>query len=110
MNRLVDDLLSLSRVEAEERVRPTAPVDARCAGGRQRCAALMPLAERAGVTLRTEMPQEAVRVIGDADQLRQVLGNLIENAIKYAGRGALVTISLEPPSHSARLRGRRRCG
>lgn len=86
MNRLVDDLLSLSRVETEERVRPTELqrlpdlVDSVCLN-------LKPLAEGAQVEFNVQGQGDLPLVRGDADQLMQVFTNLIENAIKY-GRGS----------------------
>ncbi|MFD1342527.1 ATP-binding protein [Litorisediminicola beolgyonensis] len=103
MNRLVSDLLSLSRVEAEERMRPTDRLDL---GEKVRSVlgGLQPLAEAAAVTLARDLPEAPVEIRGDTDQLRQVLVNLVENGIKYAGRGATVTVAIEPPAHRARLR------
>ncbi len=101
MNRLVNDLLSLSQVETEERIRPTELQDlgALCASV---CHSMRPLAEEGGVTL-TILPPDAPlpRVLGDADQLRQVFTNLVENAIKYGRDGGRVelrfaTLSRDP--------------
>lgn len=86
MNRLVSDLLSLSRVEGEERVRPQHKIDI-AAQISMTIERLRPLAEAQNMTLSIEGIEEAVMIPGDADQLGQVLSNLIENAIKY-GRKA----------------------
>lgn len=84
MHRLVEDLLSLSRVEADERRRPTAPVDLRpiliSVTG-----LLQPSAGERGVTIAFDDPGRLPLVPGDADQLRQVFANLLENAVKYGG-------------------------
>ena len=94
MERLVRDLLSLSRVEGEERVRPTARVDiARIVGSVQRT--LAPLAQEAGVQLKQIGPAENVMIPGDEDQLRQIFTNLIENAVKYGGQGGMVEVNVE---------------
>ncbi|MEQ6248071.1 ATP-binding protein [Sulfitobacter sp. HNIBRBA3233] len=93
MNRLVGDLLSLSRVEAQERVRPTDKVDLK-AVLTSTLRNLNPLAVETDVTLRPQIPDDPVTVPGDADQLQQVLTNLIENAIKYGGEGKTVHITL----------------
>ncbi|MFA5538178.1 MAG: ATP-binding protein [Gemmobacter sp.] len=93
MNRLVADLLSLSRVEAEERVRPMGRVDL-VALTRATVATLRPLATAAGVGIEVEAPEGKLEVRADADQLTQVLNNLIENAVKYGHSGGKVEISL----------------
>ncbi|MGJ8605222.1 MAG: sensor histidine kinase [Marivita sp.] len=104
MNRLVSDLLSLSRVEAEERVRPVDPVDLGAVMQQTRHS-LAQLASEAGIELDVYVPDSPVIVPGDADQIRQVLTNLVENAIKYSGRGSFVRLSLGVPDYETRLRG-----
>ncbi|MBR9836920.1 MAG: two-component sensor histidine kinase [Rhodobacteraceae bacterium] len=104
MERLVGDLLSLSRVEADERVRPTEPVDLPSMV-RSVLSGLAPLAEEAGVALTSELPEGALEVPGDPDQLRQVVVNLVENGVKYSGRGAEVKVSVSGPEYHPRLRG-----
>ena len=106
MNRLIRDLLHLSRVEAEERVRPTAMVDL-VEILRSTKATLRPLAEASGVTVRLDLPDGLkTQVPGDADQLVQVFQNLMENAMKYGGAGGEVVVRLTPDSlpKSAALR------
>ncbi|KFI27519.1 ATP-binding protein [Paenirhodobacter enshiensis] len=104
MNRLVGDLLSLSRVEADERVRPTALVDlsAVLKGAVQ---ALAPLAEARGVVLVRAGETGPLRLPGDPDQLTQVFSNLLENAIKYGGSGGEVRLTVEQIAHEPGLRG-----
>ena len=104
MNRLVGDLLSLSRVEAEERVRPTQAVnltDVLQTALRN----LNPLAVDNDVTLTPVFGTEPMPLRGDADQLLQVFTNLIENAIKYGGEGKNVEITAEIQQHDSALRG-----
>ncbi|WP_416882070.1 ATP-binding protein [Marivita sp.] len=104
MNRLVSDLLSLSRVEAEERVRPAGQVDLGAMIEQTRHS-LAQLADEAGIGMSVHLPPEPIVVPGDADQLRQILTNLVENAIKYSGKGAYIRISLGVPDYETRLRG-----
>lgn len=104
MNRLVGDLLSLSRVEANERVRPSKMVDL-AALARGVVGSLAPLAEEAGVTISTEGLEDACTLPADADQLSQVVTNLMENAIKYSGRGSRVLLSLSTDSDNPMTRG-----
>jgi two-component system phosphate regulon sensor histidine kinase PhoR len=93
MNRLVRDLLQLSRVEAEERVRPKEAVELR--GLLQGViSSLRGVAEKTGDTV--ELTGEPVTVPGDADQLTQVFTNLVENALKYGAEGQVVRVSLTP--------------
>lgn len=104
MNRLVGDLLSLSRVEADGRVRPTSPVEL-CGLVRSSIHGLERLAKEKDITLCADLPDSEVVIPGDKDQLRQVLNNLCENAIKYSDQGDSVTVSLTLPGYERRLRG-----
>ncbi len=81
MARLVDDLLSLSRIEQNQHVRPEAPIDLALIA-RHVADTLAPLAEEMGVDLKVDASYPVV-VAGDRDELVRVAENLIENAIKY---------------------------
>ena len=86
MTRLVGDLLSLSRIQANEHTRPTDPVrlqDVLPTVARM----LAPYADQKKVAVAVEAAADLPAVNGDADQLQQVFQNLIHNAIKY-GRDA----------------------
>ena len=104
MNRLVLDLLSLSRVESEERRRPSERLDL---GRLVRAVAetLSQTAHAQGVTIRVEGADGPVPVEGDADQLTQVFHNLVENAVKYGGAGGEVILRIAAIAHDASLRG-----
>jgi two-component system phosphate regulon sensor histidine kinase PhoR len=96
MARLVDDLLSLSRIEQNAHVRPTSTVDLAHVCG-ETINALSHLAEERGVSIRfAPLPAGlSPRVTGDRDELIRVVENLVENAIKYGGSGGSVDLALE---------------
>ena len=97
MSRLVSDLLSLSRVEAEARVRPRGTCDLAAVAR----AAVQPLRAAAGG--RIEVAGGPAMVRGDADQLTQVATNLVENAVKYAARDGAVRVTLRDPGAGAMI-------
>ena len=104
MNRLVGDLLSLNRVESEERVRPRQQLE--LTGLLQSTInSLRPLAEDAGVVLSMDVKNGPLSVTGDSDQLRQVFTNLIENGIKYGASGGSVTVRVLPADRDPAMRG-----
>ena len=92
LQNLVDDLMSLSRVEAEKHDQPRAKID------------LGPLVERAARDgagperadrIVLQLPDKPVTVRGDGEQLEQVVRNLVDNALKYGEPGAPVEVSIE---------------
>ena len=103
MNRLVADLLSLSRVEGEERLRPAASIDL-AALIRTTLATLTPVAEARDVALTACGVDAPVMLAGDADQIVQVLHNMMENALKHGG-GSEVRVTLRHIAHEPALRG-----
>ena len=92
MNRLVGDLLSLNRVESEERVRPRKRIDL-TTQLESTIKSLGLLAENGGVQLHLETPDEPVEIPADPDQIQQVFTNLIVNAVKYGGTEARVVVT-----------------
>ncbi|MDK9722847.1 MAG: ATP-binding protein [Rhodospirillales bacterium] len=90
MSRLVQDLLSLSRIEINELTPPKGKV----ALGKLLATVIDGLALNAkakDATLHLDVPENVPLVIGDADELTQIFQNLIDNAIKYGRRGGRVT-------------------
>ena len=97
MRRLVDDLISLNRIEMNVNVAPRDRVDLG-ALAHETAAALAPLAEAAGATIAVETPKEGPVAPGDRDQISQLIANLVDNAVKYGGEGVSVRISQAPDS------------
>lgn len=94
MRNLVDDLMSLSRIEAERYTVPRDPVD------------LIPLVEEVGQALRELMDERGARLLiendaggtmvaGDRAQLAQAINNLLVNALRYGRTGAPIRIRLD---------------
>jgi two-component system, OmpR family, phosphate regulon sensor histidine kinase PhoR len=92
MARLIDDLLSLSRIEQNAHRRPDTPVDL-VPIVRQVADGLQTLARDRGVTVHVDAAN-AMRVPGDRDELVRVFENLVENALKYGASGKRVDIGL----------------
>lgn len=93
MSRLVDDLLSLSRLELKSHIAPDEAINLAPLLGHVRDA-LAPLAEDVGVEISLIVPDEPVIVQGDRDELTEVFENLIENACKYGQEGKKVEVTL----------------
>ena len=95
MTRILDDLLSLSRIEMRVHVPPTQTVQLK-AIIREVAQGLDPLAKDAGIklVLHGDDPEQT-NVRGDRDELVQVFQNLIQNAIKYGRSGGHVDVSLK---------------
>ncbi len=93
---LVSQLLTLARAEPGAlRLQECPPVDL-LALARQLTAELVPRALRAGLDLgMDEAAQTPVEVPGEALLLREALSNLIDNALRYAGAGATVTVGVQ---------------
>lgn len=96
MHRLVEDLMSLSRIELDAHVTPDDPCDLHSIV-HEVGTALKPLADKHEVTLDIRLGEGVKTVKGDQHQLHQVATNLIDNAIKY-GAGGTVTVSQAKPN------------
>ena len=94
MRTLVDDLISLSRIEADRFAAPSDPVDMlRVAQDVQ--GSLAELARARGSEIQIENEATATIVPGDRAQLAQLLSNLVSNALNYGRAGAPVRVKLE---------------
>jgi two-component system, OmpR family, phosphate regulon sensor histidine kinase PhoR len=91
MARLIDDLLSLSRIELKAHIPPTQMVDVAVIV-RHVSDGLQPLARERGVEVTIDAADEALAVRGDRDELIRLFENLIENALKYGASGGRVDI------------------
>jgi signal transduction histidine kinase len=91
--RLVDDLRLLSLADAGQLSLAVADVDAQAALERA-CATAAPRARQLGIDLRAEPPPAPLLVAADPQRLAQILGNLIENALRYTSAGGQVRACL----------------
>jgi two-component system phosphate regulon sensor histidine kinase PhoR len=109
MARLINDLLSLSRIELNAHLRPDTRTDL-AAIVRQVTDGLQTLARDRGVGVRVDAPADPLVVLGDRDELIRVFENLIENALKYAASGKRVDVTLSVdagrPAREAHVRVR----
>lgn len=109
MARLVDDLLSLSRIELNEHIAPSGKVDlARTV--QDVSDAIRPLTEEREVTVAIKPSADVRSVTGDRDQLVQVIQNLVDNAVKYTPRGGKVSVVLETAPNLEAARAPSRSG
>jgi two-component system phosphate regulon sensor histidine kinase PhoR len=93
MTRLIDDLLSLSRVEMREHLPLGTVVDLNDVLAHV-VQSLQPLAAESGTSVDLQRTEHPAEVRGDRDELVQVFQNLIHNAIKYGRQGGRVEITL----------------
>jgi two-component system, OmpR family, phosphate regulon sensor histidine kinase PhoR len=100
MNRLIDDLLSLSRIELIEHQLPSAQVNV-ASLVEPLVASFEPRLVERSITLEMHC-DDVPAVTGDADQLQQVLQNLLDNAVKYGRDGGKVHLDIAAVSTSER--------
>ena len=94
MARLIDDLLSLSRIELSEHIRPAGTCDLALAA-HDVVDALSPQIAAKRVRIALDTPADGLaEVNGDRDQIVQVIQNLLDNAVKYAPEGGVVTLAV----------------
>src|SRR6185312_3799303 len=101
MNRLIDDLLSLSRIELNEHQPPSEQLDLRALVTRL-VSGLEPRFAQRKATLELRIADDLPTIPGDGDQMSQVLQNLLDNAVKYGREGGTVRLNAaraEPGTH-----------
>jgi two-component system phosphate regulon sensor histidine kinase PhoR len=99
LTQMVRELLELSRIESglvplQRKV--VSPCDILRRGAER----MRLQAERAGLTLQIDCPEDIPQVLADADRVEQVLVNLIHNAIKFTSPGGLITLSVKQEGNS----------
>ena len=108
MERLVGDLLSLSRIELKEHAQPTGEVDVAGVLERLRTSLRFDADER-DMTVELGVEPGLVPARGDEDEVEQAVYNLLSNAIKYGRRGTAVRVSAgsgdRPPDRPRVVRG-----
>lgn len=102
MARLIDDLLSLSRIELNAHLKPDTPVELGSIV-RQVVDGLQMLARARAVSVEVTLPAEPFTVLGDRDELIRALENLVENALKYGAAGKQVEVALARVGAEAQL-------
>lgn len=95
MQRLVEDLMSLSRIEAEKFELPSEQIDLSELVGEARDFYINSRGKKETEIL-VNLPADIPLIHGDRAQLSQVVNNLLSNAFKYGKKGAPVTINLAP--------------
>ena len=94
MARLIDDLMSLSRIELNEHIAPEGRVDM-VVTVLDVLDALTPIAAERGVKLQAALPPRGLALmVADRDQLLQVAQNLIDNGLKYSPNGGVLEIEV----------------
>ena len=104
---LVNQVLDLAKVDAG---RMTVQVECFPASAVAEAAAALiePIAESRGIGFTSRQPERGVQCVGDEDRVRQILVNLLTNAVKFTGDGGTVTLECGAevkPDAEARLRG-----
>ncbi len=100
MSRLVEDLLSLSRIELNEHVPPQGRVSLAPVLDHLAQALQLRAGER-GMQIRLDLPADLPEVQGDRDELVQLFQNLLDNAIKYGRAASEITVGAERVTRAA---------
>ena len=93
MRDLIADLLSLSRIELSEHLLPETSLDLGVAA-EETMDALQLIAAARGLTLTMDRPEGALKILGDEGEVKQVIRNLVGNALKYAPDKSRIKVTL----------------
>lgn len=93
MRELISDLLSLSRIELSQHLLPETHLDL-CQAAEDALEALQPIGAAQNLTFACERPDRSLMILGDEGEVKQVIRNLVGNAIKYAPDGSVIQITL----------------
>jgi two-component system phosphate regulon sensor histidine kinase PhoR len=102
LGNLVDDILELSRIESRALRLVLEPIDITSLLG-QVASLFRERAERKGLDLQVLSEESMTQVVADRRALENVVTNLIDNAVKYCGTGAVVRISTQPDAQGVRI-------
>jgi signal transduction histidine kinase len=102
MQRLVDDLLDLSRIEAG-RWQPTVTEVDVAAAAQESWSSLAGRAEAHGIALTLDIAPDAATVDADLDAVRQILTNLMDNSLRHTPDGGRVTCRTRRTNHGVAL-------
>ncbi|MBM3587181.1 MAG: PAS domain-containing protein [Alphaproteobacteria bacterium] len=95
IRRMIDDLLNLSRIEMEEHQPPVGEVPLAMIA-RAEMEALSPLMKQRNIRAELELAEALVARPANADQVAQVIRNVLENAINHGREGGVMIVSLKP--------------
>ena len=91
LGEMVEEVLTLSRLESDARAGVAGRADLGAAV-QEVVQAQLPLAAERGIELTVEVPGGPLVVRGDAEGLRRIVGNLVDNAVKYTPEGGWVRV------------------
>jgi two-component system phosphate regulon sensor histidine kinase PhoR len=100
LTALVRDLLTLASIESQEKTPELLVLDL-CVGVRECAERYLPIAEQKGLALSLDLPSESMLVRADEEGLRQIVGNLLDNALKYTQSKGSVRVRLARDDGSA---------
>jgi two-component system phosphate regulon sensor histidine kinase PhoR len=93
LSSIVADLLTLSSIESRTETFRREPVDL-CQAAKDSLKAFAPAAEAKKLKIESEIPDSPVMVLGDMEALQQIIGNLLDNAIKYTPSDGHVSLRI----------------